>query len=112
MGDELTNIVSSQGKEFIYYQSKLNNYTHFDEKNVTENDKENDDSWQNYIIKLLYGKNSNDETSEGMQNLNMSDVNGILDDSKLIVLQENYRYMGWSILAIAALIMAMRAMKK
>lgn len=108
MGDELTNIVSSQGKEFIYYQSKLNNYTNFDEKN----DKKNNDSLQNYIIKLLYGKNSNNETTEGMQNLNMSDVNGMLDDSKLIVLQENYRYMGWSILAIAALIMAMRAMKK
>jgi len=53
---------------------------------------------------------------EGMENLkkfkNMNDINGMLTDSDLIVLQGNYSYIMWSILAIGALTVTINIMKK
>ena len=53
---------------------------------------------------------------EGMQNfkspLNMNDINGMLSDSDLIVLQENYSYIMWSILAVGLLTITVNSMKK
>lgn len=49
---------------------------------------------------------------EGMQNLNMNDLNGILSDSDLRVLQGNYTYIMWSILAVGILSVAINTMKK
>ena len=43
---------------------------------------------------------------------NMNDINAMLTDSDLIVLQENYRYMLWSILAVGTLAIAVNALKK
>ena len=48
---------------------------------------------------------------EGMHNLNMDDLNGMLTDSDLIVIQENYSYAFWSILAIVILIVTINTMK-
>ena len=47
-----------------------------------------------------------------MQNLNMYDINGILNDSDLRVLQENYRYIFWSILAVGLLTATVITLKK
>ena len=58
---------------------------------------------------------------EGMQNylsttnskkLNMNDLNGMLSDTDLIVLQENYSYILWSILAVGLLTITINIMKK
>lgn len=53
---------------------------------------------------------------EGMKNMNkqlsLNDINGMLSDSDLIVLQENYSYMLWSILAVGILIVTINTMKK
>ena len=53
---------------------------------------------------------------EGMQNfkgsLNMNDINGMLSDSDLIVLQGNYSYIMWSILAVGLLTITVNTMKK
>ena len=53
---------------------------------------------------------------EGMQNLksyrNMNDLNGMLSDSDLRVLQENYSYIMWSILAVGILTITINTMKK
>jgi hypothetical protein len=53
---------------------------------------------------------------EGMQNfktsLNMNDINGMVSDSDLIVLQENYGYILWSILAVGLLTVTVNVMKK
>jgi hypothetical protein len=46
---------------------------------------------------------------EGMRNIN--DINGMLTDSDLIVLQENYKYIFWSILAVGTLTIAINTMK-
>ena len=53
---------------------------------------------------------------EGMQNinspLNMNDINGMLSDTDLIVLQENYSYILWSILAVGILTITLSTIKK
>ena len=49
---------------------------------------------------------------EGMQNMDMSDLDGMVTHSDLIVLQENYNYILWSILAVGILTITLNAMKK
>lgn len=49
---------------------------------------------------------------EGMQNLNINDLNGMLSDSDLRVLQGNYSYIMWSILAVGLLTITINTMKK
>jgi len=53
---------------------------------------------------------------EGMTNMNkklsLNDINGMLTNTDLIVLQENYSYMFWSILAVTVLIVTINTMKK
>jgi hypothetical protein len=49
---------------------------------------------------------------EGMSNLNMNDINGMLSDTDLRVLQGNYSYFMWSILAVGILTITINTMKK
>jgi len=42
----------------------------------------------------------------------MTNINGILSDSDIVVLKENYTYIFWSILAIAVVIVAMNLIRK
>jgi hypothetical protein len=51
---------------------------------------------------------------EGMTNfkLNMNDINGMLSDTDLRVLQGNYSYIMWSILAVGILTITINTMKK
>jgi hypothetical protein len=53
---------------------------------------------------------SNTNNMEGM--MNMNDLNGMLSDSDLIVLQENYSYIFWSVLAIGIVTITINIMKK
>jgi hypothetical protein len=39
-------------------------------------------------------------------------MNRILDDSDIVVLQKNYDYLFWSILAVGAVIISMNIVKK
>lgn len=55
-------------------------------------------------------KNSNNNNMEGM--MNMNDVNGMVSNSDLIVLQENYSYIFWSVLAIGIVTVTINIMKK
>jgi hypothetical protein len=55
-------------------------------------------------------KLNNNINIEGMQNIN--DINGMLNDSDLRVLQENYSYIMWSIFAIGILTITINTLKK
>lgn len=56
--------------------------------------------------------NSNSNNmKEGMQNLNINDVNGMLADTDIIILQENYSYVLWSVLAVGLLTVTINMMK-
>ena len=70
-------------------------------------------------IKIKKELNLKDNNIEGMQNNNNNDndnninnINGILTDSDLRVLQENYSYIMWSIFAIGALTITINTLKK
>ena len=61
---------------------------------------------------LNSNSNSNNKNmKEGMQNLNMNDVNGMLADTDIIILQENYSYVLWSVLAVGLLTVTINMMK-
>jgi anaerobic ribonucleoside-triphosphate reductase len=49
---------------------------------------------------------------EGMQNMTISDINGLLQDTDLHVLQENYGYMFWTILAAGLLTITINVMRR
>jgi hypothetical protein len=53
----------------------------------------------------------NGNKKEGMQNLDINDVNGMLADTDLRVLQENYSYVLWSVLAVGLLTITINVMK-
>ena len=63
---------------------------------------------------LLDLQNFQSNNIEGMQNINMNmnDLNGMLSDSDLRVLQENYSYIMWSILAVGILTITINTIKK
>ncbi len=50
--------------------------------------------------------------SNDSANLNMYDLKAMINDSNLIALQENYQYVGWSILAILLTIFTINSMRK
>jgi len=58
----------------------------------------------------LNSNNNKKNMKEGMQNLNMSDVNGMLADTDIIILQENYSYVLWSVLAVGLLTVTINMM--
>ena len=62
---------------------------------------------QDLIMKEIKNDSS---LKEGM--LNMDDINGMLDDTDLRVLQQNYRYILWSILAVGILTTTVHVLKK
>jgi hypothetical protein len=53
---------------------------------------------------------SNTNNMEGM--MNMNDVNGMLSNTDIVVLQENYKYIFWSVLAIGIVTVTINLMKK
>ena len=59
---------------------------------------------------LNSNSNSNSNRKEGMQNLNINDVNGMLADTDIIILQENYSYVLWSVLAVGLLTVTINMM--
>ena len=46
-----------------------------------------------------------------MQGLDMNDVNGMLQDADIRILQENYSYVVWSVLAVGLLTITINLMK-
>jgi len=46
------------------------------------------------------------------KNVDAGNINGILSDSSIVVLQENYSYLFWSILAIAIVVVTIHTIKK
>jgi hypothetical protein len=68
------------------------------------------------IKKKLSGSQNNSMKNESIQNLtnspNINDLSGMLSDSDLRVLKENYSYILWSILAVGILTITINTIKK
>ena len=84
MNNNLLNISFKQGKQFNSYQ-----------QNISTRRKEG-------FVSLEQNKSGPD----------LNDLNGMLSDSDLLVLNENYTYILWSILAIGVLTITINTMKK
>ena len=54
----------------------------------------------------------NREGIEGLQNMSQNDINGLLKDSDLHILQENYGYIFWSILAVGLLTVTVNVVRR
>jgi hypothetical protein len=50
--------------------------------------------------------------SQQYKNVNMDNINGIMNDSDIRVLQQNYSYILWSILAIAIIIILINLIRR
>ena len=105
--------------------SKMENLYNQDKKiyeklNMSEGEfKKNLEKYKTINMKIRKEKNlQSNNNVEGMQNyvasknLNMDDLNGMLTDTDLRVLQENYSYILWSILAVGLLTITINTMKK
>jgi hypothetical protein len=74
------------------------NMNEFDFKNSIEQYEKNSNKLASYIEELSIDK------IEGMRSMN--DVNGMLSNSDIVVLHENYNYMMWSIIALGLITIA------
>ena len=89
--------IKKQFKEYYNVKGKINNLL---EIITSEKDKQN-------IQKL---NNNNNNTIETM--MNMNDLNSMISDTDLIVLQNNYQYVLWSMIAVGVVIITMNTIKK
>jgi hypothetical protein len=89
------------------------------DKTILQKLKTNDEQFKKDIenykltnLKIMNELNLKSNSIEGMKNLNINDLNGMLTDSDLRVLQGNYSYIMWSILAVGLLTITINTMKK
>ena len=109
LGDE----IASKSEHLYNEDNKI-----FEKLNMNEEQfKKSIENYKLTNIKIKKELNLKDNNIEGMQNNNDNDnnmynINGILTDSDLRVLQENYSYIMWSIFAIGALTITINTLKK
>lgn len=120
--DKLENDLYLLGEDII---SKMENLYNQDKKiyeKMHTNEEEFNKNLEKYkTINMKIKKENNLQSNsnvEGMENytnsknLNMNDLNGMLSDTDLRVLQENYSYILWGILAVGLLTITINTMKK
>ena len=120
MYDNIISQLSVLGNDIVLLMEKLYNQNNNNFKELNINAQQFKKDLEKYkLTNLKIQKNSNNLQSnniEGMQNLSNSldfnDLNGMLTDSDLRVLQENYSYIMWSILAVGLLTITINTMKK
>ena len=89
-------------KDFKMYYEVKGKINKLLEKRMSKKDKKN--------IKKINNFNNNHNILEPM--LNMNDLNGMINDSDLVVLQSNYQYVLWSILAVGLITVTINTIKK
>jgi hypothetical protein len=120
MYDNIISQLSVLGNDIVLLMEKLYNQNNNNFKQLNINAEQFKKDLEKYkLTNLKIQKNSNNLQSnniEGMQNLynslDLNDLNGMLTDSDLHVLQENYSYIMWSILAVGLLTITINTMKK
>lgn len=108
--ERLSNELSNLGNEIIGKMESLNS-----QKGGLETSDQFDKKLNDYkeITKKIEEQLKIDGNSiEGMKNLNTQDLNGMLTAADLRAIQENYRYVMWSVLAVGSLIITIKLLKK
>ena len=108
---DLSQQISDKVNQLSTDNANINNTMNTDKQNMNDNLKMYYDV-QNKMKKILSinKNNNNNNMVEGM--LNMQDLNAMLSDSDLVVLQNNYQYILWSILAIGIVGITIKTLKK
>jgi hypothetical protein len=101
------------GQDIINKMEILNNKGNNTYEMLNTNSQQFKKDLENYKLtnyKIQKEINLQSNNIEGMQNMN--DLNGMLTDSDIKVLQSNYSYIMWSILAVGVLTITINTMKK
>lgn len=111
--DALSNDLVTLGDEIVSKMENIysqNSNIKTELRTNSEQFKKDMDKYKEITKKIKEGLNFTGSNIEGMKTLN--DLNGMLSDADLRVLQENYRYVMWSILAVSAIIITIKLVKK
>ena len=113
--DNIKSQLITLGNDIVSKTENLSNQDNntFEKLNINkEQFKKNIEKYKLTNIKIKKELNLQDNNIEGMQNQDINDINGMLNDSDLRVLQQNYSYIMWSIFAIGTLTITINALKK
>ena len=113
--DNIKSQLITLGNDIVSKTENLSNQDNntFEKLNINkEQFKKNIEKYKLTNIKIKKELNLQDNNIEGMQNQDRNDINGMLNDSDLRVLQQNYSYIMWSIFAIGTLTITINALKK
>jgi hypothetical protein len=114
--DNIKSQLMTLGNDIVSKMQSLNNQdkTIFQKLNTNaEQFKKDLENYKLTNLKIKKELNLQSNNIEGMRNLlNINDLNGMLSDSDLRVLQENYSYIMWSILAVGILTITINTIKK
>jgi len=114
---ELQNKLNTLANQINSSTKKFDTGTYNSQNQASKNEK----GLNNYIkqrfnieqqINGILGNNTNNVDTKKESFINNYSVESILKDSDIIVLQKNYEYLFWTILAAASLIIAMNIVKK
>jgi hypothetical protein len=84
------------------------------DKNIFDTMDVNDANLKKQILmykSIAMGTNNQQSIKEGMRGLDMSDIDGMLEDTDIRILQENYGYIFWSVLAVGLLTITVNLIK-
>jgi len=117
--DNIKSQLITLGNDIVAKMESLYNQDNTIYKKLNTNAKQFKKDLENYKLinftsypKIKKELNFQSNNIEGMQNLNMNDLNGMLTDSDLRVLQENYSCIMLSILAVGILTVTINTMRK
>ena len=82
------------------------------DRNVISKMNMNDEQFKKQILMYRTVSMKENEIKEGFQNISIDDINGLVKDTDLHVLQENYGYIFWSILAVGLLTVTFHVMRR
>ena len=105
MEEEQLSQMESQVNLLANQISELTNKFKNNNTNVDKQVKVNNVGSQNYVNELSQTKNIIDNMNTELK------INNILNDSDIVVLQKNYSYLFWSILAVGVVLLSMNIVK-
>jgi hypothetical protein len=109
--DNIKNELSNLGKDIANKMEELYNRDNNITKTFNSNNAKFKQDIENYkLTNLRINKELSYNNIEGMKTMN--DINGMLNDTDLQVLQSNYNYVMWSILAVGILTITINTMSK
>jgi hypothetical protein len=111
--DENNNVYNTISKNSVEINKNINMYKQNDNNFKTELNLPRNNNFNSKNNKPnVYKEGMKNFIDKGEKNITMNDINSMLSDTDIKVLQENYGYIIWSILAIGLLTVTINQIKK